>query len=127
MAPDSRMVNPLLQCTLEMRVRFGAAPEPHALAKVIPPLEADSALAAWNADLERHAVAHFEARDLGPDGDNHAARLMPERERHAGTEIAIGKFLVVGDIRAADAGGLDSNLQLTGAWLFDGSPLLKHG
>jgi hypothetical protein len=93
-----------------MGVRFGAAPEPHALAEVIPPLEADSALAARDADLERHAVADLEARDLGPDGDNHAARFVPERERHSGTEIAIGEFLVVGDIRTADAGGLDSNL-----------------
>lgn len=49
---------------------------------------------------------------------------MAERQRHAGTKIAIGELLVVGDIGPADARRLDGNLNLTTPWLLDGSSFL---
>lgn len=57
------MVNPLLQCPLEMGYALCATPKPHLLAEVIPPFPADSALAAGNADLQSDAVADVEAID----------------------------------------------------------------
>ena len=108
-----------------MRHRLGATPEPHALAEVIPAPAADATLAAGNADLEGDAVAEVEAGHLGPDGDDSARRLVAEREWHAGAEIAIGKLLVITDIRPADAGCVDSNLKLADAGVLDTPPFLN--
>jgi hypothetical protein len=49
---------------------------------------------------------------------------VAERERHAGTEVAIGELLVVTDIRPADAGCVDSNLEFANAGVLDTPPFL---
>jgi hypothetical protein len=110
-----------------VRHRLCAAPKPHALAEVIPALAADAALAAGDADLEGDAVADAEAGHLGPDGDDGAGRLVAERQRHAGAEVAIGKLLVVTDIGPADACCVDGNLKLADAGLLNGAPFLRSG
>lgn len=49
---------------------------------------------------------------------------MAQREWHAGTEVAIGKLLVIGDIRATDARGLDSNLHFAKGRVLNGPSFL---
>jgi len=49
--PHGRMVDSVLERALEMGYRFGAAPEFHPLAKVVPSLAADDALPTRDADL----------------------------------------------------------------------------
>jgi hypothetical protein len=119
------MVDSLLQRPLEMRHRFGTTPESHAFAQVIPALAADATLTTRDADLECHTVANAEARHLGTDGNDRAGRLVAERERHAGAEVAIGELLVIADIGPADAGCVDGDLKLADARFLDGPPLLS--
>ena len=75
--------------------RLCAASESHLLAEIIPALSADTALTTGDADLESYPVSNLEARDLRPERDDNTGRLMAQRKGHAGTEVAIGKFLVV--------------------------------
>jgi hypothetical protein len=49
--PRGRMVDSVLERALEMGHRFGAAPESHPLAKIVPSLAADDALPTRDADL----------------------------------------------------------------------------
>ena len=70
--PSGRMVDSLLERALEMGHRFGAAPESHALAKIVASLATDDALPTWDADLQGHSVADTEPGHLRPDGDNSA-------------------------------------------------------
>jgi hypothetical protein len=109
-----------------MRHRFGTTPEPHALAEVIPAPAADATLAAGDADLEGDTVTDAEARHLGPDGDYGPGRLVAEGERHAGAEVAIGKLLVVADIRPADACCVDGNLKLATAGFLNAPAFLRR-
>jgi hypothetical protein len=51
---------------------------------------------------------------------------VAEGERHAGAEVAIGKLLVVADIRPADACCVDSNLKLATAGFLDTPAFLKR-
>lgn len=68
--PHSWVIDPFLQCSLEMGEALRAASEPHLLAEVIPPSPADSALRARHANLQSHAVADGEAIHLRSDGDH---------------------------------------------------------
>lgn len=126
MTPRGRVVDPLLQRSLEVRKALGAAAEAHLLAEVIPAPPADAAVAARHADLEGHAVAEAEAAHLRAYGDDHARGLMAEGQGLAGAEVAVGELLEVGDIRAADAGGAQGDLELACGWLVDCSAFL-HG
>jgi hypothetical protein len=74
--PLSRVVNPLLQCSLEVRKALGAAPEAHALTEVVAALGASAAATARHADLKGHAVADGKALDLGAEGYHDAGRFV---------------------------------------------------
>lgn len=50
-APDSRVVNTLLECALEVRDGFGTAPKSHFLAEIISALTADATLTAGNPNF----------------------------------------------------------------------------
>ena len=72
------MVDSLLECALEMGVRFGTTPESHTLAKVVASFAADATLPTRKADFESNPVADAKAGNLRPDGDNCARRLVAE-------------------------------------------------
>jgi hypothetical protein len=110
MTPNRRMVDPLLKCALEMWHALRTTPESHLLAEVIPSFPTDTTLPTWNANLQSHSVANGEAMDLWADAHHHPRGLMPERQWCAGAKISICKFLVVGDIGAADTCALDLDL-----------------
>ena len=110
MAPRGRVIYLLLESALEMGDGLGAAPESHLLAQVITALAADATLATGNPDLEGDTISNLEAHHRGSNGNHCAGRLVAERKRHAGTQVTIGKLLVIGDIRATDTCSLDSNL-----------------
>lgn len=76
MTPHSRVIDPLLQSALIVRIGLCAAPESKLLAKVVSTLAADATLAASDANLESHSVAELEASDLRANGDYLARRLM---------------------------------------------------
>lgn len=126
MTPNSRVIYPLLEGALEVRDALGAAPEPHLPAEVVPAPPADGALAARDADLEGHAVAHRERPDghLRADSHHDARGLVAEGQRRAGAQVPVGELLVVRHVRAADPRRLHGDLQLAGAGLLDGPSFL---
>lgn len=75
-APNRRMVNPFLQCSLKMRYAFRATPKPHLLAEVVPTLPADRALSAGNSHFEGNSIANVEIGYMGADGHDHARGFM---------------------------------------------------
>jgi len=122
--PDRWVVYPFLESALEVGHRFGTTPKPHLLAEVITTLPADAALAAWDANLKGDPVANAEASNLGSDGNDGARGLVPQRKRHASTEISIGELFVIRHVRTADACCLDSYLKFTQPRFFDDPPFL---
>lgn len=70
-APDSRVVYPLLEGPLEMRKRLRAAPEPHLLAKVVPAFPAYATLPARDSDFQCYAVTNSESAHLRANGDHY--------------------------------------------------------
>jgi hypothetical protein len=58
--PLRRMINPLLQRSLEMRETLSTAPEPQLFADVVSPFCTAGTVPAWNADFEGDLVAFFE-------------------------------------------------------------------
>ena len=119
------MIYPLLEGALVMGHALGAAAEPHLLAEVIPALTTDAALAAGDADLERHAVANREPA-ARPRTDRHddPRRLVPERQRRARAQVPVGELRVVRDVGAADARRSQRDLQLAVSRRLDGPGLL---
>lgn len=69
-APDSGMVNPLLQCALVVRVGFGTASETQLFAQVITALTADAAVSTSNTNFKSNSVAQLEATHLRTNGNN---------------------------------------------------------
>lgn len=126
MTPRRRVVDALLQRSLEVWHRFGTTPEPHAFAQVIPASAADATLTTGDADLKGDAVTDVEASYLWPDSNDSARGLVTERERHAGAEVAIGELLVVTDIGPADACCVDSNLKFTDAGVTNSPAFLRE-
>lgn len=78
MAPHSRVVDSLLQRPLEMRKALCTASEAHLLAKVVPPLAADTALSTRHTYLEGDAITNGEAAYLRTNGDDNARGLMAQ-------------------------------------------------
>lgn len=76
MAPDRRMIYPLLKSPLEVRNALGATPESHLLAQIIPPFPADATLTARDTNLEGDTVPNSEAANLRPDGHDRAGRFV---------------------------------------------------
>lgn len=98
MAPNRRMVDPLLKSSLEMRNAFCATPKPHFLAQIVAPFSANRALSTWNTDFQRNPIANREAIYVRPDANYYAGRFMTKRQRCASTKVSVGEFLVVTDI-----------------------------
>lgn len=112
MAPFGALIDLLLQRSLKVRETLRRAAEPHLFADVIPPRAAELALLARNTDFQRHAIADLEAGDGGADGCDGAGGLVTEGERFAHENVAVGKMIVVMLVGAADASGVDGDLQL---------------
>lgn len=92
------MIYSFLQSSLKVRYTLCAASESHLLAQIVPAFPADCALSARNADLEGNSVTNGKARDLRANTDNYTGRFMSKGQWCTGTEVAIGKLLVVADI-----------------------------
>lgn len=97
-APDSRMIDPLLESSLVVGVALCAASESHLLAKIVSSLTADATLPAGNPDFEGYPVAYLKASDLGANGNNLSGGLVPEGQRMTSTEVSVCEFLVIGDV-----------------------------
>ncbi len=124
-APDSRVVYPLLKCALKVRDGFGATSKPHLLAEVVAAFPADTTLTARDPDFQSNSVADVETGHLGANGHNGTGGLMAQGQGHASTQVTVGELFVVGHIRAADASSLDRDLQLTNTRLVYGPPFLQ--
>lgn len=74
--PSSRVIDPLLQRSLEMWEALCATPEAHLFAEIVSTLAANATLSTWHANFKGHAVAQREVAHLRTDGDNHARRLV---------------------------------------------------
>ena len=72
MTPLRRMINPLLQRTLEMRETFCRAAELHVFTDIVATLFAAVAGIARHAYFEGDAIARGEIGDGGPDGGHDA-------------------------------------------------------
>ena len=106
---------PLAEGALDVRERHGAAVEAHVQALVRQALEAVRAGAAGPARRDRDPVADREALDAFPECDDPPGDLVAEDHRLAqphGAEAAVVEVVQVG---AADAAGLDRDLDLAGA------------
>jgi hypothetical protein len=112
MAPYGRVIDSLLESSLEMGNALRATPKLHLLAEVVAPLSTDGTLAAGNANFEGNSVTNGEAIDLRPNAHYNTGRFMSKRQRCTGTEVAVGELLVVAHIGATDASGLNLDLKL---------------
>lgn len=110
--PSRRVVDSLLQRSLHVRKRLGRAPKLHASADVVSPAVAVLAAFARQADLERDAIARLEVRDTRSHGDDGAAGFVAQRQRLAHEDVAIAVVAKVVQVRAAEASGLDGDLDL---------------
>lgn len=118
------MVDSILERALEVGERLRAAPEPHLVAQVISPPATCRALPTGDADLQGDTVPHCKATHLGADGYHDPGGLMAQRERLAGTEIAIGELVVVRHVRATYTRGTQGYLHFAQGRLAECSGLL---
>lgn len=123
--PNRRMVNPLLQGTLKMRHTLRTTPKPHFLAEIVPSLPTNRALSTWNSHFESHTVTDLEAIHLRPNTDDHTRGFVTQGEGSTSAEVTIGEFLVVGDIRTADACRFYLDLEFACKWFLNGSCFLR--
>lgn len=98
MAPYGRVIDSLLEGSLEMWNALRATPELHLLAEIVAPLSTYGTLAAGNANFESNSVTNGEAIDLRSNTHYNTGRFMSKRQRCTGTEIAVGELLVVAHI-----------------------------
>lgn len=112
MAPVGRVVDPLLEGTLGMRKGLCRGAEIHGAADVVAALGAVLAVLAGEADLEGDAVSGAQVGDGIADGDDGAAGLMAEGQRFADDDVAVAVVVEVVQVGAAEAGGLDGDLDL---------------
>lgn len=75
-APDSGMINPLLQRALVVRVGFGTASETQLFAQVITTFTADAAVSTSNTNFKSNSVAQLEAAHLRTNSNNFPGRFM---------------------------------------------------
>jgi hypothetical protein len=116
-APLSGVVDAFLERALEVRYRFGATAEPHARAEVISTSLTRPTVVTRHAHLECYALANLEPSDCISNGGDHSRRLVAQRERLHGLEIAVAEVLVVGNVATADTGDFDSDLEFMGPWV----------
>jgi hypothetical protein len=99
MTPSRRMINPLLQRALRVRIRFRTAPELHLLTYIIPPLLTPIARLARQPYFQRNLITYFEPCDVRPDAYDHAGRFMPKGHGLAHEDVAVAEVAVVGRVR----------------------------
>lgn len=108
------MVDALLQRALGVGERLGRAAKLHAAADVVAAAGAVFAALAGQADFEGHAVAGLQVLDGAADGDDGTAGLVAEGEGLADNDVAVAVVVEVVQVGAAEAGGLDGNLDFIG-------------
>lgn len=91
MDPSRRVVDSLLQRSLQVRKRLGRAPKLHASADVVSAAVAVLAVLARQANLERDTIALLEVRNARSHGDDGAAGFVAQRQRLAYEDVAIAK------------------------------------
>ena len=123
-APLCGVIDALLEGSLEVRHGLCATPKPHARAEVVSPALAGPTVVAGDADLQCDALANLEARHGLANRHDDPGRLVAQRQRLDGLEIAIAELVVVRDVAAAHARRLDSDLELIGRRVRDGSGFL---
>lgn len=126
MTPPRRVIDPLLQRPLRMRKVLSRRPKFHLLADVIPALCAVLTALTRQADLESNLVPGCEGGDIRANGEDCAGRLMAETQGLADEDVAVAVVVVVVKIGAAEAGGLDGNLDLIGGESRDDSVFLHE-
>lgn len=89
------MIDPLLQRPLHVRKRLGRAAKLHASANVVSAARAVVTRLAWQANLERDAIAWLEVGDGRPYSDDCAAGFVAQRQRLADEDVAIAVVVVV--------------------------------
>lgn len=112
--PARWVVHPLLERALRVGKRLGRAAKLHAAADVVAAAGAVLAVLAWQPDLESHAVARSQVLDGGADGGDGAGGLVTEGEGLADDDVAVAVVVEVVQVGAAEAGGLDGDLDLVG-------------
>lgn len=108
-----------------MGERLGRTPELHAAADVVAIGSAELALATRKADLECNAVSDSQAVGIGPDGDDGAAGLVAEGQRLAHEDVAVAEVREVVQVGAAQARGLDGDLDFGGGGGSERAVLLR--
>lgn len=114
-APSCRMVNSLLERPLEVRESLGRATESHATADVVSTRRAVFAVLTRHTDLERNAISSSDVLHISANSNNGAAGFVAEGEGLTNDDVAVAAMVVVVQVGAAEAGGLDGNLDLVGS------------
>ena len=92
-----------------------AAVETHIEAMLLQAGLAEAALAAGQAGVDRDAHAGFQRLNAAAGFLDNAGRFMAENQRLLQADRAEPAMLVIMQVRAADAAGLDANFHLAGA------------
>ncbi|ABA52633.1 hypothetical protein BURPS1710b_A0233 [Burkholderia pseudomallei 1710b] len=90
-------------------------PEAHRRIEVVQAVQRRFRIEARHAGLHAHALAHAQVRDVAPDLDDRARRLVAEHHRRVHPERADSAVHVVMDIAAAHAHRVDADLDVGGA------------
>jgi hypothetical protein len=112
MTPLGRMIDPLLQCTLEMRETLCRRAEFHILADVVAALFTTVTGIAGNADFQSYSVAGGEVGYGRTDSGDDAGGFMTESQGFADENVAVAVVVVVVEVAAAEAGAVDCYLDL---------------
>lgn len=126
MTPPRRVIHHLLQRPLRMRIRLRGAAEPHAGTDIIPPLPTPLAFFARLAHLQRDLISYLPLirGHRGSDSHDDAGGFVAEGQGFADEDVAVAEVSVVVEVRAAEAGCVDCDLQVRGggagegAWLY---------
>jgi hypothetical protein len=110
MTPLGRMINPLLQRTLEMRKTLCRRAEFHILADVVAALFTTVTGIAGDADFQSYSVAGGEVGYGRTDGGDDAGGFVTEGQGFADEDVAVAVVVVVVKVAAAEAGAVDCYL-----------------
>lgn len=75
-----RVVHTILECSIQVRERFGAAAEAHALAQVIPPVFAVIAVITHDTGLDSNALARHKIFNSRADSGYYPCCFMAKYE-----------------------------------------------
>lgn len=94
-----------------MRKTLRRAPKPHLLANIIASFPTPIALPTRNPHFKRYSIADTKVRDGRAERGHHTSRLVAHAQRLAHHDIAVAAVVVVVQIRAAETGAADGDLQ----------------